>query len=554
MKDITLEQLESSIQLFNQSMDDCLYVFDLENDYYCISKHALTRYCLPNYHFYDATNKHKEFVYHDDIALLESEFEKIKSGLIERHSILYRWLDHDKNPVWINCRGEVLLDDDGKPRFLVGCINEIGKKQTADNISGLLREPALASYMMTKNIEDIDNGFFMEIAIDDYEEINSRLGIKEGESILKAFSITMKDCLKGNQNVYELGNGRFIIIGLINQSKYDALDLYQCLRRSVENLLIEQAYRMVFTVSAGIVEVNGSITKYDTIIKYLEYSINKAKTLGKNSFYIFNSDDYNDFVRERMIRRKLQDAVDHDFDGFYVCYQPIVNAYSKEIIGAEALMRFKFDNNGKEEQLSPMEFIPILEESGLIIPTGRWILQKAIKACKKRQSVIPGFKINVNLSHVQITKSSIFYDIINSLHEDDLLPSSLGIEITETGYIEDTYHYRNLWSNLKEAGITLILDDYGTGYSNAYHLSSLMPHCIKIDRNLTIKAINNDYERSILKYIMQMANSLDLNVCVEGIETVEEYNSILELEPNYIQGFLFGRPVIESEFDKLVDF
>lgn len=554
MKDVTLEQLELSIQLFNQSMDDCLYVFDLKNDYYCISKHALTRYCLPDYHFYDASNKHKDFVYQDDMPLLEKELDNIKNGSIKGHSILYRWLDHDRNPVWINCRGEVLVDSNGEPRFLVGCINEVGKKQTADNISGLLREPALASYMMTKNIKEIDNGFFMEIAIDDYEEINSRLGIKEGETIVKSFSKVMKNCLKDNQDVYELGNGRFIIIGLVNQNKYDALDLYRCLTRNVENLLIEQAYRMVFTISSGIVEVNGDIDKYDTIIKYLEYSINKAKTLGKNSFYVFNSDDYNMFIRERMIRRKLQDSIDHDFDGFYVCYQPIVNAYSREVIGAEALMRFKFDNNGKEEQLSPVEFIPILEESGLIIPAGRWILQKAIKACKKWQSVIPDFKINVNLSYVQVTKSSVFYDIINSLNEDGLLPSSLGIEITESGYIENTYHYRNLWSKLKEAGITLILDDYGTGYSNAYHLSSLMPHCIKIDRTLTIKAINNDYERSILKYIIQMANSLDLNVCVEGIETEEDYNSILELEPNYIQGFLFGKPIRESEFDKLVNF
>lgn len=554
MKDVTLEQLELSIQLFNQSMDDCLYVFDLKNDYYCISKHALTRYCLPDYHFYDASNKHKDFVYQDDMPLLEKELDNIKNGSIKGHSILYRWLDHDRNPVWINCRGEVLVDSNGEPRFLVGCINEVGKKQTADNISGLLREPALASYMMTKNIKEIDNGFFMEIAIDDYEEINSRLGIKEGETIVKSFSKVMKNCLKDNQDVYELGNGRFIIIGLVNQNKYDALDLYRCLTRNVENLLIEQAYRMVFTISSGIVEVNGDIDKYDTIIKYLEYSINKAKTLGKNSFYVFNSDDYNMFIRERMVRRKLQDSIDHDFDGFYVCYQPIVNAYSREVIGAEALMRFKFDNNGKEEQLSPVEFIPILEESGLIIPAGRWILQKAIKACKKWQSVIPDFKINVNLSYVQVTKSSVFYDIINSLNEDGLLPSSLGIEITESGYIENTYHYRNLWSKLKEAGITLILDDYGTGYSNAYHLSSLMPHCIKIDRTLTIKAINNDYERSILKYIIQMANSLDLNVCVEGIETEEDYNSILELEPNYIQGFLFGKPIRESEFDKLVNF
>lgn len=200
------------------------------------------------------------------------------------------------------------------------------------------------------------------------------------------------------------------------------------------------------------------------------------------------------------------------------------------------------------EFISPAEFIPILEESGLIIPAGRWILRQAVACCKKWQEFIPEFKVNVNLSYVQIIKSKILDEIKHALKAFNLKPALLGIEVTESGYLENTYHYKKLWSSLKEEGITLILDDYGTGYSNAYRLSDLTPHYIKIDRVLTQKALSSNYERSILIYIIEMAHSLKLNVCIEGVETEEELQEIKKLNPDYIQGYLFGKPAPEDEF------
>ena len=156
--------------------------------------------------------------------------------------------------------------------------------------------------------------------------------------------------------------------------------------------------------------------------------------------------------------------------------------------------------------------------------------------------------MNVNLSYVQIIKSRILDEIKQALKDYTLKPALLGIEVTESGYLENTYHYKKLWSTLKEEGITLILDDYGTGYSNAYRLSDLTPHYIKIDRVLTQKALSSNYERSILIYIIEMAHSLKLKVCIEGVETEEELQEIKKLNPDYIQGYLFGKPAPEDEF------
>ena len=309
---LSREQLEEAIQLFNRSMDDYLYLFDIQNDYYSISKHAVNRFCLPNYHFCDATKAHNYFVYEDDLPLLFDEFNKIKSGEITEHNLQYRWIGKDGIPIWINCRSKSIKDRDGNVKYIIGCINEIGKRQKADNISGLLREPSLEEYVSSKSKNNI-TGYFMQIGIDDFEEINGRFGLKCGDEILKQFSRCMQSCINENQKIYELGNGRFMIMDLVNHSKEDILELYDELKKSIEVALEENAYRMVYTISVGIVEIDKEMQDYDTLIKYSEFALNEAKKKGKNSCYFFTQDKYKQFIRRREIRVGLQNAVDQKF-------------------------------------------------------------------------------------------------------------------------------------------------------------------------------------------------------------------------------------------------
>ena len=535
------------ILILDQCIDDYLFVMDIDRDNYFISPHATKRFNIPSYEFSDSLPAHKKFVYKDDLEMLLSDMNKMVSGKKSFHNLQYRWIGKDGTPIWINCRSKSIKDENGDVKFIIGCINEIGKRQKADNISGLLREPSLEEYVSSKSKNNI-TGYFMQIGIDDFEEINGRFGLKCGDEILKQFSRCMQSCINENQKIYELGNGRFIIMDLANHTKEDILELYDELKKSVEVALEESDYRIVYTISVGIVEIDKEMKDYDTLIKYSEFALNEAKKKGKNSCYFFTQDKYKQFIRRREIRVGLQNAVDHNFKNFDVYYQPIIDIHTRNLIGAEALMRFKMKRNEQIEFVSPAEFIPILEESGLIIPTGRWILRQAVACCKKWQEFIPEFKVNVNLSYVQIIKSRILDEIKQALKDYNLKPALLGIEVTESGYLENTYHYKKLWSSLKEEGITLVLDDYGTGYSNAYRLSNLTPHYIKIDRVLTQKALSSNYERSILIYIIEMAHSLKLNVCIEGVETEEELQEIKKLNPDYIQGYLFGKPAPEDEF------
>lgn len=570
MNSFSREQMEYIVELFNPCMDDYLYVFDLQKDCYKISKHATERFLLPGDNFDDAAKAHHTFVYSEDQSRLDDEFRRIMSGEIVFHNMHYRWLDRAGKPVWINCRGRVLNDADGKPHFLVGCINEIGQKQKADNVSGLLGESSLSAYV--EQFEDgLPDGFFLRIGIDDFRDINGDFGMEYGDYILKSTADCIAENIKPSQRLYRILADEFMVVDFSGGDMEAATELYKNIRKSLDTFIEENGYKSVFTISAGAVDTAKTSGTYENIMKLSEYALNTAKDQGKNRCYIYMQEDYDVFLRKKQITRQLHHAVNHGFEGFETYYQPIVDTKTRRLVGAEALMRFSMperceDGETKKEavcvgedghdadekvhweRISLVEFIPLLEETGLIIPAGKWMLHQAISTCSRWQKYIPNFRININLSYVQVMKSRVLTEILTALRLYGLEPSAVGIELTESGYLDTNTHFQKLWDGLKKNGVLVILDDFGTGYSNLHCLGDLRPNYIKIDRSFTLKALNNQYEHDLMTQIITMTHKLDLTICVEGIETEDEFAKISELDPDYIQGFLFGKPQPAEEF------
>lgn len=570
MNSFSREQMEYIVELFNPCMDDYLYVFDLQKDCYKISKHATERFLLPGDNFDDAAKAHHTFVYSEDQSRLDDEFRRIMGGEIVFHNMHYRWLDRAGKPVWINCRGRVLNDADGKPHFLVGCINEIGQKQKADNVSGLLGESSLSAYV--EQFEDgLPDGFFLRIGIDDFRDINGDFGMEYGDYILKSTADCIAENIKPSQRLYRILADEFMVVDFSGGDMEAATELYKNIRKSLDTFIEENGYKSVFTISAGAVDTAKTSGTYENIMKLSEYALNTAKEQGKNRCYIYMQEDYDVFLRKKQITRQLHHAVNHGFEGFETYYQPIVDTKTRRLVGAEALMRFSMperceDGETKKEavcvgedghdadekvhweRISPVEFIPLLEETGLIIPAGKWMLHQAISTCSRWQKYIPNFRININLSYVQVMKSRVLTEILTALRLYGLEPSAVGIELTESGYLDTNTHFQKLWDGLKKNGVLVILDDFGTGYSNLHCLGDLRPNYIKIDRSFTLKALNNQYEHDLMTQIITMTHKLDLTICVEGIETEDEFAKISELDPDYIQGFLFGKPQPAEEF------
>lgn len=546
------KQIEDAIRILNPCMNDYLYVFDLKEDYYVISKHATERFILPSDKFYNATKKHEDFVYPEDISMLGKEIEQIKAGKKKFHDMKYRWLDKHNNPVWINCRGSVLFDENTQPHYLVGCINEIGVKPEADNVSGLLGEYALDRYIKDTCTDNIPDGFIIRMSIDNFSTINADFGMSYGDFILKRTAECILESIKPTQKLFKAGSDEFIIVDFNGSSINEAVDIYKQCKKHINNFIENNRYNTIYTLSAGIINTRDITLEEENYVKLSEFALKTAKDNGRNNYYIYIKTDYDRYKRKLYISKALHNAVNEDFKGFQVFYQPVVDASTYMLTGAEALMRFSIKKEGVDEceYISPVEFIPVLEETGLIIPAGRWILEQSAKQCSIWNEHVKDFRVNINVSYIQVMKSDVFSDIMSVIDKYSLQPSCIGIELTESGYLDSSTHFNHLWRKLKDNGVYVILDDFGTGYSNLHCLSDLKPNYIKIDRTFTLKALRNKYDYKLMTYIIDMAHSLGLKLCIEGVETSDDLRQLRQSGADYIQGYLFGKPYPAVEFEK----
>lgn len=541
------ELFRGMIETFDPCMDDYLYVFDVQNDQYYISKKSMKRFALPSFQFTHVLDTHRKFVYEEDIEMLEADLEKVMSGEKLEHNLTYRWMSVDGEPIWINCRGRIIIGADGKPQFLVGCINEVGTKPIADNVSGLLESFAIKDAWNQQD-NTMTNGFVLRIGIDNFKTINEKLGVEYGDFIIHEVANCILDCIHEGQMVFRVVADEFMIIDTAGGTAKDAKALYRKVRSVVDHLIRRDNYKAFFTISGGV--ISGEALEqldYNELLKYTQFALSEAKARGKNQVYYFQVEDYEKFLRRRKILVELRKAVSNDFEGFDVFFQPIITRGGKDLYAAESLLRFW---TSEKETVSPAEFIPILEESGLIIPVGKWVLHRALEMCVKCREKRPDFKVSVNLSYIQILKSNFFKDVTEALEQYKLRPDSLIIELTESGYVENSPVVRKLWEQLKDRGVLIAIDDFGTGYSNLQSIGNMMPDIIKLDRGFTVKALNNNYEHQLMDQIIQLIHSVDLKVCVEGVETMEELTEIERLSADCIQGYYYGKPCEKQAFYK----
>ncbi len=545
VKKLTYDQMVAIIDALEPCMHDFLYVYEIATDRYSISKSALKRFKLPSQEFKDVVQSHRIFTHPDDVEMLIADLTRMVNGQQDFHNLEYRWMGLDDEPLWINCRGGVIKDETGKPYLMIGCINEIGKKQQADNVSGLLGESSLKQYIQSFDGEKV-RGYVLRIGIDDFKKINEKKGIEYGDEVLRHTAECINRVVLPGQKLFRVVADEFAIVDMLGGTVEEAKKLFHCVQQEVIQYIRQNQYEVFYTVSGGILDFDalGEWT-YSDAMKYSEFALEQAKKDGKNRCDIYCSEEYAAFLKNRKILSDLRYAVNHGYEGFDAYFQPIVSTEKRQLSSAEALLRFKHSEYGF---ISPMEFVPLLEESGLIIPVGRWILRRAIKMCKEMQKHIPNFKVSVNVSYVQVLKSNLLKDILEYLQTYELEPNSLIVELTESGLLETDDNFAAFCKGLKENGIHLYLDDFGTGYSNFHYLSDIEPSTIKIDRSFTIKALNNAYEHSMLKHIIDMIHGIQLQMCVEGIETEEELKAISELNPDYIQGYFFGKPCPAEEF------
>lgn len=542
--DLTAEVL---LEIIAECMDDYLYVLDLQNNKMEISQSALDRFMISETYMRNAKQEIMSAVYEEDRTMFAKHMQAVMDGKEKVHDIHYRWLDKNGLPVWVNCRGVVIDDEDGKPGYLVGCLNETGNQRRADNVTGLLGGMEFCDYLRSQK-KPVTTGFLMHIGIDDFAAVNGTHGSNYGDYVLKSVADCMKECLSENQRLFHLIAGQYVIVDLDSTSMDDAIQLKKRIGEKIDEFIISEKYEVVFSVSAGVIDASIVAEGYEECRKKFEFSLKKAKQMGKNNIYFYRQEDYEKFQRNGRIISALRSSIANGCEGFEVYYQPIVDCVSGRVIGAEALMRYTMVTEEGKEWLSPVEFIPLLEKTGLIIPAGRFVLNEAAKMCREIQQYIPEFRVNVNISCYQIEHGKIADKILTAVRDNGLTPDRICIEMTESGFMDMTPAFCKFRKVLEENGIQFVIDDFGTGYSNLHCISDMNPGYVKIDKDFTAKAMSCERDYELFKKIIEMVHSIGIRICVEGIEKEDWHLKMKELQADYLQGYFFGKPCEKRKF------
>lgn len=544
---LNIDQIKTVFSVLRNCMDDFLFLYDLQEDTYMIDDTALQRFRLERAEFVNLEQGLRNVVHPDDFAALIEDIRLLRTGRKTIHNLEYRWMDRQNHSVWISCRGQVVPDAEGKPHFLIGRIMEIDKKEKIDGVTGLYRGESLKRKLNSYALEENVSGYLLQIGIDNFKDINEKYGLATGNEVLQKVSECVCQAARGTASVYRMHGDEMMVlyIGPADEKSDSAKAMYKKIRTLVDEVIARDGFQLFYTISAGIVYFNQTDIRSDSLLEKAAYSLHQAKLEGKNTSVCYTKDSYDAYIYKMDMQEYLRKDIKNNFHGFSLYYQPIVYIKEGRVLGAEALLRWNSEQLGK---VSPAEFIPLLEESGLIIPLGRWIVRTALKQCKQWQKLIPGFRISINLSFVQLNKSDAVRDIMNLIDELEADASDVLFEVTESGELEKENAVQVLRS-FKSRFINLAIDDFGTGYSNLRYVKDMTFDLVKIDQSFIRNICTSQYDYLLVKQFTELAHTLHLEVCYEGVETREQLDCVLEMNPDYIQGFYFSRPVPAGEFE-----
>jgi len=385
------------------------------------------------------------------------------------------------------------------------------------------------------------------IDLDDFKKVNDSLGHEVGDKLLIESARRLIEVVGGENTVARLGGDEFIILLQGIHKRSDILPVVENILTLFRNIFKIDGRELILTASIGIAIFPSNGDSASSLLQNADTAMYQAKSSGGNTYSFFT-----DAMNEKMIRRLLVEEQLHSalINGeFEVYYQPQIDAINHKIIGAEALLRW---NNPVLGNIPPSEFIPIAEQTGIIIPIGRFVLSQALSFLKYWQnSQQVNYSIAVNLSPRQFRDTKLFSFVKQALIDNEVEAKYLELEITEGVLMIGDLYINDTLFNFNSMGIKLSMDDFGTGYSSLSYLRQYSFDILKIDRSFINGVDINKSDCDLVSAIIAMAHSLGLKVIAEGVETQEQLNIVNDLECDYIQGYFFSKPITAKQ---LVDF
>ncbi len=518
----------------------------------------------------------RQITYKDFLApVIAQEQDEIKAKIDAAikfnrpFGINYRVIHPDGTQRHILNRGDIFFNEDGVAEMILGAVQDVTQLKNAeeeirllafyDSLTGLANrmlfmeclENEISTSKRRKNVFAL---LFLDL--DQFKRINDTYGHHVGDMLLKNVSENLQKCIRssdvatgpaGNDSsslIARLGGDEFIVLlSDIKEPENAAIVARKILQAMPDSYVLDEREISV-TSSIGISIFPADGQDVEELLKHADSAMYHAKQTGRNN-YQFYKESLNKAVTERFSLE--QDIVRGLEKGeFVLYYQPQIELSTRKIIGAEALIRWMHPQKGV---IQPDQFIPIAEESGLIVDINKWVIQTACKQNKEwRQAGFASVRIAVNLSGYQLADQNIIEVIQKALQEADLDAKNLEVEITENILMQHSKDTIGIFEQMKDLKLRIALDDFGTGYSSLSYLTSFPVDIIKIDRSFIMGCTMLKNNRVIIKAIIAMGHSMGMKIVAEGIETEEQYELLKRYGTDEGQGFFFSTPVTEDRF------
>ncbi|HAJ60286.1 MAG TPA: GGDEF domain-containing response regulator [Cyanobacteria bacterium UBA8543] len=388
----------------------------------------------------------------------------------------------------------------------------------------------------------------LSVSLDRFNQINDNLGQDVGDLLLKAVAERLTTCVDNQDTIAHLNASQFAIILANIQHKKEAGEIAQTILNKLSQTFVLTGQEIFITASIGIAFYPHNGVDIEQLLNHANTAMTKAKQQGGDQHEFYTA-ALNLGSSERLaLQSSLRHALERE--ELQVYYQPQVDLHTGKIVGAEALVRWQHPERGL---VSPDKFIPIAEETGLIVPIGEWVLQTACKQTKIWQTAgFPTLRIAVNLSSRQFSQLDLRKQLVQILLDTGLDPKYIELELTETMLVQNTEVAIRRLNALKSLGVEIAIDDFGTGYSSLSYLQQFPFDTLKIDRCFIQNITDNLSKAAITKAIIEMAKNLNLKLVAEGVETEAELSFIHQYKCDMMQGYLFSRPVPDRDFEELL--
>lgn len=539
----------------NEGLDNIFFesLCKISEDYYFMenetgrsrwSPTAVNDFDLPGEYVNSSGAIIRSLVHPDDLKRYDAEISRIKNAEIDFYQVDYRMRKRNGDYIKVGCRGNVIRNDEGRIIWFTGVITRLNGE--VDPTTQIANVYVAARDIMETFKNSTAKGALMYLGIDNFKRINDLYTFSGGDEVIKKLALKLKGIIPPSAMLYRIDGDRFAVHYPYAVAS-DMQAIYNRAAEEAKEIRLSEKVDVSLTLSAGVCIYPQNAETPEKLRRNTKRAFERAKREGKNQITFYSQEIREQYIKKLRFTEVLKHSVKENFKGFELYYQPIVDPVTRKIVECEALLRWKNDEFPKA---SPADFIPILEETGLIKEVGEWVVENAISQVKQWGD--KNLIVNVNVSYKQLKDGNFAEYVLKIIDEYGYDPTKLVIELTESCKAHDISLLMKTLDKLREQHVLVALDDFGTGYASLDVLQDVSADLVKIEQKFVSGCRDNKVDRNIVKHIILLAHSLDMKVCMEGVETEEICQVAEEEKADTLQGYYFSRPVPAEEFGRML--